>query len=90
MNKDKKYYVGKSNGLEISESMFNHVKNGKSINKIIESISNITSNKKYNGITGYLTNGFFKRAEFDMSAVLCALETYYNQDKYRDIDDKLN
>lgn len=36
------------------------------------------------------SNGFFKRAEFDMSAVLCALETYYNQDKYRDIDDKLN
>ena len=90
MNKDKKYYVGKSNGLEISESMFNHVKNGKSINKIIESISNITSNKKDNGITGYLTNGFFKRDEFDMNAVLCALETYYNQDKYRDIDDKLN
>lgn len=90
MTKDKKYYVGKSNGLEISESMFNCVKNGKSINKIIESISNVTSNKKDNGITGFLTNGYFKRDEFDMNAVLCALETYYNQDKYRDIDGKIN
>lgn len=69
MTKDKKYYVGKSNGLELSEGMFNCVKNG---------------------TIGYLTNGFFKRAEFDISAVLCVLETYYNQDKYRDIDDKLN
>lgn len=70
--------------------MFNCVKNGKSINKIIESISNVTSNKKDNGITGFLTNGYFKRDEFDMNAVLCALETYYNQDKYRDIDGKIN
>ncbi len=90
MTKDKKYYVGKSNGLEISESMFNCVKNGKSINKIIESIFNVKNKKKNNGITGFLTNGYFKRDEFDMNAVLCALETYYNQDKYRDIDGKIN
>lgn len=90
MTKDKKYYVGKSNGLEISKSMFNHVKSGKSINKIIENISNVTNNKKENGITGYLTNGFFKRDEFDMDAVICALESYYNQVKYVELDSKIN
>ncbi len=85
--KDNESYVGKSNGLQISKKMYEHVKNGKSINKIIESLSGTSENKKDNGISGYLTNGIYRRDVFDMDAVLCALEAYFNKENYSKIDD---
>lgn len=39
-------FLGKSNSLQISEKMFNYVKSGKSLNKVIENILNNNDNKK--------------------------------------------
>ena len=37
-----------------------------------------SENKKSNGISGYLTNGFYKRDIFDSSAIISALQSYIN------------
>lgn len=87
--RDGESYVGKSNGLQISKKMYEYVKSGKSINKVIEGLSGTSQNKKDNGISGFLTNGFFRRDEFDMDAVMCALETYLNKENYNKIDDAI-
>lgn len=50
------------------------VKREKSLNKVIESIINNTSNKKDNGITEYLTNGYCKKDVFEASAVISAMK----------------
>ena len=54
-------FIGKSQGLQISKNMFEWVSKGNSLNKVIEAIIENKENKKENGITGYLTNGFYKR-----------------------------
>lgn len=58
--------------------MFDWVSNGNSLNKVIESIIENSENKKSNGISGYLTNGFYKRDIFDSSAIISALQSYIN------------
>lgn len=71
-------FIGKSNGLQITENMFNYVKEEKSLNKVIEEILNSNLNKKDNGITGYLTNGYYRRDKFESSAVISAMQTLLN------------
>lgn len=71
-------FIGKSQGLQISKAMFDWVSNGNSLNKVIESIIENSENKKSNGISGYLTNGFYKRDIFDGSAIISALQSYIN------------
>ena len=58
--------------------MFNYVKEEKSLNKVIEEILNSNLNKKDNGITGYLTNGYYRRDKFESSAVISAMQTLLN------------
>lgn len=58
--------------------MFNYVKDGNSLNKVIENILNNSNNKKDNGITGYLTNGYYRRDVFESSAVISAMQTLLN------------
>ena len=58
--------------------MFNYVKDGNSLNKVIEIILNNSNNKKDNGITGYLTNGYYRRDVFESSAVISAMQTLLN------------
>ncbi len=83
-------FIGKSNGLQITERMFNHVKDGKSLNEVIESILGNSSNKKDNGITGYLTNGYYRRDIFESSAVISAMETLLNfKSTYKKLDKRL-
>lgn len=74
-------FVGKSQGLQISKEMFEWVKNGKSLNKVIELIEGCSENKKDNGISGYLTSSYYKRSVFDSFAVISALVTMLNQEK---------
>ena len=76
-NKNNKF-IGKSQGLQISKAMFDWVSNGNSLNKVIELIIENSENKKSNGISGYLTNGFYKRDIFDSSAIISALQSYIN------------
>ncbi len=71
-------FIGKSNGLQITERMFNYIKEEKSLNKVIESILNNSSNKRDNGITGYLTNGYYRRDIFESSAVISAMQSLLN------------
>lgn len=58
--------------------MFNYVKDGNSLNKVIENILNNSNNKKDNGITGYLTNGYYRRDVFESSAVISTMQTLLN------------
>ena len=71
--------------------MFNYVKDGKSLNKVIESILGNSSNKKDNGITGYLTTGYYRRDIFESSAVISAMETLLNfKSNYKKLDKKID
>ncbi len=81
MNNDGENFIGKSQGLQISKEMFEWVKSGKSLNEVIESIDGFTENKKDNGISGYLTNSYYKRSNFDSSAVISAFLVLLNKDK---------
>ena len=82
-------FIGKSSGLQITENMFNYVKDGKSLNKVIESILGSNSNKKDNGITGYLTNGYYRRNIFESSAVISAMQTLLNfKSNYKKLEKK--
>ena len=84
-------FIGKSSGLQITERMFNYVKDGKSLNKVIESILGNSSNKKDNGITGYLTTGYYRRDIFESSAVISAMETLLNfKSNYKKLDKKID
>ena len=70
--------------------MFNYVKGEKSLNKVIESILNNSSNKKDNGITGYLTNGYYRRDIFESSAVISAMQSLLNLElNYRKLEEKI-
>ncbi len=91
MDKDGETFIGKSQGLQISQKMFDWVKNGRSLNQVIESIEGCVQNKKGNGICGYLSSSYYKRAKFDSSAVISALVALLNKDKnYRELDIELN
>ena len=61
--------------------MFDWVSDGNSLNKVIESIIENSENKKANGISGYLTNGFYKRDIYDSSAIVSALQSYINHNQ---------
>ena len=80
---------GKSVGLQITMCMFDCVRDGKSLNKAIEELIGNTANKKKNGISGYLTNGYYYRSVFDSTAVLSAMQCLKNMENYRKLDMKL-
>lgn len=82
-------YIGKSIGLEITKTMFEWVQNANSLNKVIETIINDEENKKNNGISGYLSDGLYRRDVFDSSAVQSALIKMYNSLKYATLDEEI-
>lgn len=68
--------------------MFNYVKNENSLNKVIEGILGNSSNKKDNGITGYLTNGFYRKDIFESMAVMTAMQSLINyQLNYQELEE---
>ena len=72
-DKNGKKSTGKSLGIRLTLEMFDYVKNGNSLNKVIESIVGKENNKKSQGVTGYITNGLYSRDKFDKEAVISAL-----------------
>jgi len=62
--------TGKSLGLRLSKEMFDYIKNGNSLNKLIEEIVGSQNNKQHGGITGYLTRGLYQRNIVDKDAVV--------------------
>ncbi len=83
-------FIGKSQGLQITRSMFEWVKEGKSLNKVIEKILGTQENKKGNGISGFLTNGYYYRSYFDSSSVISAFQVMKNYDlSYEILEKKL-
>lgn len=87
--KDWGRFIGKSQGLQISKKMFEWVKNGKSLNEVIETIIGIEGNKTKSGITGFLSNGKYSRDEFNASAVVMALTAMKNSEQYLKLDRKI-
>ena len=58
--------------------------------RVIESILNNSRNKKGNGITGYLTNGYYRRDVFESSAVISAMQTLLNfKSNYKKLEKKI-
>ena len=49
-------------------------------------ILDINSNKKVNGISGFLTDGYYKREQFDWSAVISAMQVMMNTERYKILD----
>lgn len=83
-------YFGKSQGLQITKEMFEWIKSGKSLNKVIEEIIETKDNKKGNGISGYLTDGYYYRSYFDQSAIVSAIKFMQNSNKaYERIENNL-
>lgn len=80
-------YIGKSQGLSISKKMFEWVKNGKSLNKVIEEIQGNSENKKSNGISGYLTSDYYYRSKFDSTAIVSAMQFMLNKEiRYQELE----
>lgn len=82
-------YLGKSQGLQITKKMFEWIKSGKSLNKVIENILSTESNKINDGISGFLTDGFYQRDKFDSEAVVSAMQTMLNLNRYKTLDRSL-
>ncbi len=75
-------FIGKSQGLQITKNMFEWVKSERSLNKVIEEILESNDNKKGNGISGYLTDGYYYRSIFDSSSIISAYEVMKNYKKF--------
>lgn len=90
LDKENNEFIGKSQGLQISKSMFEWVKSGKSLNSVIEEILANKENKKNNGISGYLTGGYYYRSFFDSTSVLSAYQCMINsQISYEELENRL-
>ncbi len=71
--------------------MFEWIKDDKSLNRVIEEILNTQNNKKSSGISGYLTNGYYKRSYFDSTAVISAIQFMLNSSlTYEELEKKIN
>lgn len=81
--------TGKSLGIRISKSMFEFVKNGGSLNKIIEQINLEDNNKQKLGITGYLTNGLYNREKVDKDAVISSFISFIFQEQKKELENHI-
>ena len=90
-NKQGEEFTGKSAVLEITSLMFEYVKSGKSLNKIIEQLDDIKDNKTKEGITGYLANNtrIYTRAVIDSVSVMGAFLPFLNRSQYGKLDEAI-
>ena len=65
--------TGKSLGIRLTKTMFDYVKKGGSLNRVIEEVLKTSNNKQNLGITGYLTAGLYTREIVDSEAVVSSL-----------------
>ena len=89
-DKNGKKSTGKSLGLRLTRKMYEYVRNGYSLNSLIEQITDVDNNKQNNGITGYLSNGIFKRDKIDIDAVLSAFVPMIFDNERKVLDQKIN
>lgn len=75
-DKNGKKSTGKSLGLRLTSEMYEYVKDGYSLNKVIEELSDSLNNKQNDGITGYLSNGLFSRETVDKDAVISSFISF--------------
>ncbi len=80
--------VGMSQELLITRAMFDYVKPRRSLNKVTEEIAQVKDNKKSQGISGYLTNGYYYRSYFDLSSVISAFRAIFNSEKQTVLEKK--
>ena len=77
--------------MSISKKMFEWVKDGKSLNSVIEEILGNSENKKSNGISGFLTHGYYYRSKFDSSSIISAMQFMSNKDtRYHVLERTIN
>lgn len=86
-DKNGKKSTGKSLGIRLTKTMFDFVKNGGSLNKIIEEIMQTSNNKQNLGIMGYLTSGLYNREYVDSEAVISAMIPFMYYKKREKIND---
>ncbi len=90
IDKDGQEFIGKSQGLQITKNMFEWIKKGQSLNRIIEEILDNKENKKGMGISGYLTDGYYYRNIFDATSIISAYEFMKNsKTSYEKLEKKL-
>lgn len=80
-NNDGKKSTGKSLGLRLQKVVFDFIKNGGSINKLIGSLNNSNNNKQNLGVTGFLTDGLLRRDKFDKDAIVSAFVPFIFEEK---------
>lgn len=78
--------TGKSLGVRLTRAMYRYVREGGSLNKLIEKINKESNNKQKLGITGYLTNGLYSREDVDSDSVVSSLIPFI----YKEEKDTLN
>lgn len=86
-DKNGKKSTGKSLGIRLSKIMFDYLKNGGSLNKAIEEITQTEANKQSLGIMGYLTDGLFNRAMIDSEAVISSLIPFVYKEKREKLEE---
>lgn len=81
--------TGKSLGLRLTRTMFEYLRSGQSLNKLIEQLSKNENNKQNGGITGYLTDGLFSREKIDKDAVISAFVPLIFKEKRQLLDQEI-
>lgn len=81
--------TGKSLGIRLTKTMFDFVKKGGSLNKVIEEILNTSNNKQSLGIMGYLTSGLYSRETVDSEAVVSSLIPFIYYDEREKINNHI-
>jgi len=81
--------TGKSLGVRITNTMFEFVKNGGSLNAVIEQIENNENNKSNNGIIGYLSEGLYTRDIVEKDAVVSSLIPILFKENRNKLDEKI-
>ena len=81
--------TGKSLGIRLTNTMFEFVKNGGSLNKVIEEIENNKNNKSNDGIIGYLSKGLYTRDIVEKDAVVSSLIPILFNENRSKLDNKI-
>ena len=81
--------TGKSIGIRLSKTMFDYIKNGGSLNKVIEEILGNSNNKQNLGIMGYLTNCLYNREYVDSEAVISAFISFVYSKQREELDEHI-
>jgi len=81
--------TGKSLGIRLSKTMFDFIKKGGSLNKVIECIISDENNKQKQGITGYLSGGLYNREDVDCDAIISALISFVFKEQRYTLDEHI-